>query len=104
VGPSIKHAYGYEYWIRGDKLYVGTAWFVGAPGELGDYSGWQLAGTQCGPGAWPARYKLSYQRGRPVGGSEGVTGYARNLVLAAEKEPCAKRRRILEGIWEGFGS
>jgi hypothetical protein len=103
VGPAIGHVFAYEYWIRGETLHVGTAWFIGRPGEGGDESGWHIEGTQCDPAAWPARYAWSYRRGRLTGEFNGENTYARYLVLSAEEEPCAKRRRMLEGVWESLG-
>jgi hypothetical protein len=104
VGPSIDHVFGYEYWIRAKTLYVGTAWFLDGP-EGGDYWGWGVAGAfQCDPGAWPARYSWSSRRGRLLGRFNGEDSYAPYIVLNAEEEPCAKRRRMLEGVWEGLGT
>jgi hypothetical protein len=87
-----------------ETLYVGTAWFLDGP-EGGDYAGWGVAAAfQCDPGEWPARYSWSSRTGRLLGRFNGEDTYARYIVLNAEEEPCAKRRRMLEGVWEGLGT
>jgi hypothetical protein len=103
VGRSPDQAFAYEYWVKGHTLHLGTAFFSGAPGKSRPVAGWGAAGTQCPPGKWSARYAWSRRQGRVTGRFNGEDAYAENLVLTAEKESCAKRRRILEGVWEGFG-
>jgi hypothetical protein len=105
VGPSVDHVFSYEYWIRGRTLYLGTAWFFGVPGLGGSSAGWTTAGTfQCEPGAWPARYRWSNQRGPVTGRFNGVNTYAHYVVLTAEKDSCAERRHLLEGTWYSLGA
>ncbi len=103
AGRTHEHVFGYEYWLRGKKLYVGTAWFLGSADEPGNYSGWLHFGTQCKPGDWPARYSWSYKRGRFLGRFNDEDVFARYLVLTADEEPCRLRRSTLEGVWQGFG-
>jgi hypothetical protein len=103
VGRSPGQAFAYEYWVKGHTLHLGTAWFSGAPGESARFAGWGAGGIQCPAGTWSARYTWSRRQGRVTGRFEGEDTYADNLILTAEEDPCAKRRRMLEGVWEGFG-
>jgi hypothetical protein len=103
VGRSPDQAFAYEYWLKGHTLHLGTAFFSGAPGESARFAGWGAGGIQCPAGTWSARYTWSRRQGRVTGRFEGEDIYADNLILTAEKDPCAKRRRMLEGVWEGLG-
>jgi hypothetical protein len=109
VGPARNGSFAedvsaYEYWVRGHTLHVGTAWFAGTPDDLTAYAGWDLAQPRCPPGAWPATYTWSNEQGRRTGRFQGENTYAPYLVLTAERDPCAARRRLLEGTWEGLGT
>jgi hypothetical protein len=57
----------------------------------------------CGPDGPPALYRWSAARGRVVFSYNGFDEYASNLTLRAVKDPCADRRQLLEGSWEGTG-
>jgi hypothetical protein len=103
VGRSNEHAFAYEYWVKGNVLYLGTAFFSGAPGEPRPVYGLSAAGTQCGSGAPPpAQYAFASKEfpGRSYSESVGF-GY---IELRVEKDSCAERRRLLSGVWEGFGT
>ena len=103
-GSFAEDVSAYEYWVRGHTLHVGTAWFAGTPDDLTAYAGWDLAQPRCPPGAWPATYTWSNEQGRRTGRFQGENTYAPYLVLTAERDPCAARRRLLEGTWEGLGT
>jgi hypothetical protein len=103
VGRSFEQIFGYEYWVQGKTLYVGTAWSLGGPGAAYSLRGWHVTGTQCGAGAWPARYTWSNVRGRFLGRFNGEGIYARYLVLSAQEEPCAERHKLIEGVWANQG-
>jgi hypothetical protein len=103
IGRSNEQAFAYEYWVKGNILHLGTAFFSGAPGDPRPVQGWGGAeGTQCGSGASPARYSLASKEfpGRSYRDFAGL-GY---IVLTVKQEPCAERGRLLAGVWEGFGT
>jgi hypothetical protein len=101
VGRSIDRASMYELWADERRFHVGLPIFIGSTTTPGGEQGWTFDGVQCPPTGSEATYKWSWTKGRLVGHFQGEKQFARYLVLEADDEPCAARRRILEGVWEG---
>jgi hypothetical protein len=94
VGRTVERAYIYELAAADPRRFrIGVPIFIGSHDRAGDMSGWFFKGFQCAPDGPPATYALSW--------TERFGAFnARHLVLTARHEPCAKRRGILEGVWE----
>jgi hypothetical protein len=101
VGRSIDHAFMYELWADERRFHVGLPIFIGSTSAPGGEQGWTFDGAQCPPTGSEGTYEWSWTKGRLVGHFQGEEQFARYLVLEADNEPCAARRRILEGTWEG---
>jgi hypothetical protein len=101
VGRSIDRASMYELWADERRFHVGLPIFIGSTTTPGGEQGWTFDGVQCPPTGSEATYEWSWTKGRLVGHFQGEKQFARYLVLEADDEPCAARRRILEGVWEG---
>ncbi len=93
VGRTVEHAYAYELSADPRRFRIGVPIFIGSHDQAGDMSGWLFKGYQCASDGPPATY--AWSRTEPFGPFS-----ERHLVLTARHEPCAKRRRILEGVWE----
>jgi hypothetical protein len=94
VGRTVEHAYIYELAAADLRRFrIGVPIFMGSHDRAGGKQGWFFKGFQCAPDGPPATYALSW--------TERFGAFnERHLVLAARHEPCAKRRGILEGVWE----
>ena len=99
VGRSVERAFAYELAVDAKTFRVGSPIFIGGSGIL---LGWHFKGHLCAPDGPPATYAWSQMKGHLRGRSNGRNVYAPLLVLMAMKEPCKPRRRLLEGVWEGF--
>ncbi len=99
VGRSVERAFAYELAVDARTFRVGSPIFIGRGGIE---QGWHLKGSLCAPDGPPATYTWSYMDGHLRGRSEGKNVYATLLVLTAKKEPCKRRQRLLEGVWEGY--
>jgi hypothetical protein len=94
VGRTVEHAYIYELAAADPRRFrIGVPIFMGSHDQAGGKQGWFFKGYQCAPAGPPATYALSW--------TERFGAFnERHLVLTARHEPCAKRRGILEGVWE----
>jgi hypothetical protein len=107
-GPSLfvrggRHDAAWEVSGTGSRLKLGTPIFlaVGADAAAGsNFNG--FGEILCATDGPPATYAWSATRGRVLFEYAEGQEYARNLELRAVKEPCAARRELLEGTWEGF--
>jgi hypothetical protein len=87
VGPGFGQGFAYELSADKRRFYVGVQVFSGSRGPGPVFSG-------CAPDAPAAIYAWSRTKD-----SYGPFR-DKHLILKAEKEPCAARRQLLEGIWE----
>jgi hypothetical protein len=97
-----KHNFAWEISGDGQRVRLGTPIFLAEESHAdagSDFNG--VDETLCAPDGPPATYAWSSTRGRVVFSYNGYDEHAKNLTLRAVKEPCAERRRLLEGVWEG---
>jgi hypothetical protein len=94
VGRTIDRAYLYELSASRNRLEIGVPIFIGSHGETTTISGWSFTGYQCPADGPPATYSWSWTKERFGPFNE------QHLILKAEREPCAARRKILQGLWE----
>jgi hypothetical protein len=90
VGRAFEHAYAYELSATKSRFRVGPPIYRGSDGTI---SGWTFRGYQCPPDDPPGTYRWS--RTEPFGPDN-----EKYLVLKATNDPCPKRQRLLEGVWD----
>ena len=89
-------AYGYPLWREGNVLHVGPPTL--SHREIVS-SGWRFKGRQCPP-ASSADYTYSYRRTRTPKEIDDSGLHTREfLTLSPRREPCERRRRVLEGVF-----
>jgi hypothetical protein len=101
VGASLftgeQGEYAWEISSDGKHVYLGTPIYLDSTGGPGSWYGYrELTEVLCAPDGPPATYAWSAMRGRRL--SSGY--HSRYLHLRAVNEPCDKRRRMLEGVWD----
>lgn len=94
VGRRIERAYLYELSATRRRLRIGVPIYLGSHGVTTTIAGWAFRGYQCASGGPAATYTWSWTKERFGPFNE------RHLLLKADREPCAARRRILQGLWE----
>ena len=92
IGRSVQRAYAYEVTGNAKTLKV-LAPIQKAPPNI-DFNqyGWHFKGDLCTPAGPFATYTINeLDLGDP---------YSAGFSLSARRDPCAKRRALLEGIWQ----
>ena len=83
------------------RVYLSTPIFKGSHAEPGKVHGYrELDDVLCSPDGPPAVYAWSHMKGRVLSRYRGENYYAQYLRLNAVEDPCAERRRMLEGVWD----
>lgn len=91
VGRSYEDAYAYEISATGKTLRILAPIYKAPSGVPYTEQGWIFEGDLCSPPGTFATYEYS----------EADIGdpYSSGLRISARKEPCEKRRTLLEGLW-----
>ncbi|SRR6266508_457891 len=99
-GYEDDHGFAWEMSSDSKRVYLGTPIFLGFPAVAGFAGFHQVEGVLCAPDGPPATYTWAETKGRLLSTYQGKSYYARYLQLRAVKDPCAKRRRLVEGFWD----
>lgn len=99
-GYEDDHGFAWEMSSDSKRVYLGTPIFLGFPAVAGVDGFNQVERVLCAPDGPPATYTWAETKGRLLGTYQGKSDYARYLRLRAVKEPCEKRRRLVEGVWD----
>jgi hypothetical protein len=95
-GNLLGHAYEDRATRRFLRIYAPIQ--MGPEGRGRDSAGFQVAGTDCGPGGPFATYEIL-----PASGRARLFGgvFLADFRLIAKEESCSPRRAVLEGTWFG---
>jgi hypothetical protein len=93
VGRSYEDAYAYEISVRGKTLRILAPIHKAPPGVPYTEQGWIFDGDLCSPAGPFATYAYNSE----ASGGDPLAGGVR---IRARKDPCEKRRALLEGFWQ----
>lgn len=92
-----KGDFAWEISSDGKHVYLGTPIYLDGFGGPASWHGYRkLTEVLCAPDGPPATYAWSVTQGRRL----LLGSRSRYLHLRALNEPCDKRRRLLEGVWD----
>jgi hypothetical protein len=98
---NVYHGFAWEMSSDRTRIYLGTPIFLAEGAHVGNPAGYaRLEQPLCPGDDSRGIYAWTETRGRVRSTYKGKNDYWRNLTLRAVHEPCNKRKRLVEGVWD----